>query len=953
MVLRGFLRSVAILAALLPGAAFAQFAAYNDVVYDAGNGHPALAPRVTTYSIGNGAPGPSGGVLIDKATGASTGVTAVLTQSGGVNWQPSATTGGSDCNVGTDARAVFDPASTVSLMGTVYYGSTGWWVDVTFSGLNPTRTYEFVTTANRNDASYTARITRYTISGADAFANASTPGTVVTNGGASTSFSTGYNTVNGYVACWVEIAPGADGSFKVRAEAGSSEYRAYAFDAFLLAESPPASSIRFTPAQIETVAGSAGVDVSLVIPPGANANRNVNVTLASDAPSVAQPAGAAGNPYVVSFPMGGPAERTLTIEIGTAGSAAITSTNDAGLGNSQLPVVVSAGQVTFSTDLLRASPGTTVPLTVRITPGSNQARSVAVTIGSDDPAVAVPANATDTSATVVFAAGGAAEQTVNVQAVGEGNTLIRTANDGGLADATLPVQVLRLDRIKVVVNPYAQVNWPAYQRHRANMHTHTTQSDGSIAPAQVIDEYKARGYSILAITDHNRCTWPWENWGRYPDVLGMLAIAGNELSDHHHLNSYFINFQTTSTVIEQSLAQIGAAGGISVFNHPGRYNYTVNDYVRWYQTFDHLFGMEVINQGGRYIDVPLWDQVLSVLMPGRPVWGSAADDMHTMDQLGRDWLTYLLPPPQPSAAPAVSGWENRPWMQGFLNDAAPEGSLVRQATVDGQYYFSSLGTHPSAVRSVAQTPVINTITLDDTAGTITIDAASGGQPLAASNYRWVSMGSQVHLGPTINFRTAAGVGSYVRAELIGQGGTTFTNPFGIALVGPTLALSTNSISRSVHIGDSLAPDSFTVANSGPESLSYTIGSNASWLTVDPNAGQSAGEADPVAVHYAVEGLPVGLYHAIVTVASPEAINSPVTLAVTVDVRTVGPDLDHDGDVDPSDFGRFQVCLGTTAAPGPCQDSDFNGSGTTDGSDAAIFLNCLSGAEVLAAADCAP
>ena len=39
--------------------------------------------------------------------------------------------------------------------------------------------------------------------------------------------------------------------------------------------------------------------------------------------------------------------------------------------------------------------------------------------------------------------------------------------------------------------------------YKANFHTHSTVSDGVMTPQEVRDAYKARGYSILAITDHS------------------------------------------------------------------------------------------------------------------------------------------------------------------------------------------------------------------------------------------------------------------------------------------------------------------------------------------------------------------------------------------------------------------------------------------------------------------
>jgi len=209
------------------------FVAYNDVVW---NSSQPIMPNVTTYGIGSGFTGATSGPLVDYFSGSILPVACALTQSGGVIWQPDPVTGGSGANVGTDSDNVF--GGIVSLSGLVYYGASGWWVDVEFSGLDPAQTYEFVTTSNRNDSGYANRISMYTISGADSFTNTSTSGVTITNGGASTSFSTGYNTVNGYVARWTNIAPGTDGRFKVRAEvgAGGDAVKAYAFDAFKLSQ---------------------------------------------------------------------------------------------------------------------------------------------------------------------------------------------------------------------------------------------------------------------------------------------------------------------------------------------------------------------------------------------------------------------------------------------------------------------------------------------------------------------------------------------------------------------------------------------------------------------------------------------------------------------------------------------------------------------------------------------
>ena len=41
-------------------------------------------------------------------------------------------------------------------------------------------------------------------------------------------------------------------------------------------------------------------------------------------------------------------------------------------------------------------------------------------------------------------------------------------------------------------------NW-----YKGNLHCHTTDSDGSLTPAEVVQYYKKEGYDFLAISDHN------------------------------------------------------------------------------------------------------------------------------------------------------------------------------------------------------------------------------------------------------------------------------------------------------------------------------------------------------------------------------------------------------------------------------------------------------------------
>lgn len=182
----------------------------------------------------------------------------------------------------------------------------------------------------------------------------------------------------------------------------------------------------------------------------------------------------------------------------------------------------------------------------------------------------------------------------------------------------------------------------------------------------------------------------------------------------------------------------------------------VDHYAEIYRRHPHLVGIEVLN-GTRPLreyamDRELWDKLLTQMMPHRPIWGFSVDDMHGMAHLGRDWKWFLAPE---------------------LDEAA-----VRESLVNGAFYFATIRLHPPDQRSVEGTPRIVSITHDPQASIITINATVGDEPLPRDACVWISEGREVHVGPSLDYRNTEGIGVYVRAELTGNGGTAFTNPFG-------------------------------------------------------------------------------------------------------------------------------------------------------------------------------
>jgi hypothetical protein len=328
-----------------------------------------------------------------------------------------------------------------------------------------------------------------------------------------------------------------------------------------------------------------------------------------------------------------------------------------------------------------------------------------------------------------------------------------------------------------VQNPYKQVDWEKDKRYIANLHTHTTHSDGRLNPQTVVDRYHQLDYDILAITDHDKINWPWNTFtekepssksferlnegeleedvlayeNRDPEKLGMIAVKGNEFSSgKHHMCSYFTDIRKADTE-EEALQATMLKNGLVVFNHPGRYTgrdpnlYNVNWYVDFYKRFDHLVGLEVYNQGDRYPqDRKLWDSILVKLMPQRPVWGFSNDDMHEGIKLGHNWNIFVLPE-------FTEEW-------------------VRRGMEDGRFFY----VHAPNGHIGPQLPTISSIKVNPQK--ITIEIKSTGQ----DSILWISGGHVVQRGNIVDLKKQPREINYIRAEIYGPGRTIIgTQPFAI------------------------------------------------------------------------------------------------------------------------------------------------------------------------------
>lgn len=347
-------------------------------------------------------------------------------------------------------------------------------------------------------------------------------------------------------------------------------------------------------------------------------------------------------------------------------------------------------------------------------------------------------------------------------------------------------------------SPYASVDWGTYGQYKADFHAHSNESDGSPQPYETIEEHYKKGYDILALTDHNVCNTTWNRkddptgkdreyltdqrlseitYGTDRDNRGMVAIMNSdEQSVSDHLNTFFTPFNNEQgATLESNIAKTQELGGICHINHPGRYTggkntsgtageeasnnpETIKKYTDLFMKYDAVVGMEIINKldGDSYSDRILWDNILKETMPeGRFVWGFSNDDTHSTAATGHSYNMMLLPSNNP---------EN-------VRESMENGIFYASAKVAKREGYTI--TDLSVINDY-QPPIITNIQVDNDEDTITIDGEYYNQ------VEWIADGKVIATGNTIDLNNHEGeINSYVRAQLKGDEGISFTQPFGV------------------------------------------------------------------------------------------------------------------------------------------------------------------------------
>ena len=377
----------------------------------------------------------------------------------------------------------------------------------------------------------------------------------------------------------------------------------------------------------------------------------------------------------------------------------------------------------------------------------------------------------------------------------------------------------------IIENPYASVNWAAWGQYKAQLHAHSTDSDGDDTRADMLESHYAKGFNIVAFTEHDFLSTTWDGpvnprteHTNEPKVAltsarraamergdgrggrpGMINIANTiehttfydeDPFDGAHINTYnaaFHNLPLNTRTIAHVIARAQELGGISYINHPGRETdgrnsdfavgaanssnpVYIKKYVDLLMAYESCVGMEIMNKldADSRGDRILWDNILKQTMPaGRNVWGFSTDDAHSADASGFAYNMMLLPELSQAAA---------------LN-AMKTGTFYAVSHIDRREGIDHGIRHWSGRASDAPLlnralPSVTNVTVSGSTITIT------GRDFTSVD--WIADGVKI-LTRTVTGTSASidisaysgSVNSYVRAQLKNANGIAYLQPFGV------------------------------------------------------------------------------------------------------------------------------------------------------------------------------
>lgn len=245
--------------------------------------------------------------------------------------------------------------------------------------------------------------------------------------------------------------------------------------------------------------------------------------------------------------------------------------------------------------------------------------------------------------------------------------------------------------------------------YKANLHTHSTYSDGKLTVEQIKEEYKKRGYSIVAITDHEHLI---DN-SRLDDeeflTITSCEVAVKEIADvstlkkfdmkvahfnfyaqdqHNNLTpcynsvyDHYVNDETKDLIhydgeyeriysvdeMNKMIKIANDSGFIVSYNHP---TWSLENATQ-YLNYEGLFAVEIYNHSCTTTGTPTDESVFEdMLRAGKKIYCTCCDDAH-------NYHDFSSPHND-----SFGGWV-------FINAKKLEYSEIMKALQNGEFYAST------------------------------------------------------------------------------------------------------------------------------------------------------------------------------------------------------------------------------------------------------------------------
>ena len=238
-------------------------------------------------------------------------------------------------------------------------------------------------------------------------------------------------------------------------------------------------------------------------------------------------------------------------------------------------------------------------------------------------------------------------------------------------------------------------NW-----YKGNLHCHTTNSDGNLTPTQVVEMYQNKGYSFLAISDHDLFTDYRKEFDNSEFIIlpametAAVLYKGEEktreqrIGIHHihailgtkemqdkaekgvfsHMEAYpkkeFCGSWDGAKVAQEMQDDLKAHGCITMYNHPIWSRVKEQDFINTKGlTALEIFNYGTQNESATGFDTIHWDVMLR---KGDKIFAVASDDNHNARNTNDSFGGYIV----------------------VKAEKLDHESIV-QAIIDGSYYSSA------------------------------------------------------------------------------------------------------------------------------------------------------------------------------------------------------------------------------------------------------------------------